>query len=232
MPIRTLRVAIFASVCSLGIGLLSDPAAAQTTTATISGTVLDNQRLAVPGATLTIEERDRGTTRTVPADERGAFEIAGLAPGDYVLRATLTGFATTELAVRLEVNQRLRVDVVVQPAGVAENVVVRQSVDLLDRTDASVGQVIDEHQLSNLPLNGRQFLELSLLVPGVHTSHGAGTWRDAAALLASRSELGHQRHRWQTKRERLQDRRDRQYRSLVQHVHRQPPARCHPRVPD
>jgi hypothetical protein len=177
MPTRTIRVATFVSVCSLsiGIGPLSGPAAAQTTTATISGTVLDNQRLAVPGATLTIEERDRGTTRTVPANERGAFEIAGLAPGDYVLRATLTGFATTELAVRLEVNQRLRVDVVVQPAGVAENVVVRQSVDLLDRTDASVGQVIDEHQLSNLPLNGRQFLELSLLVPGVHTSHGAGT---------------------------------------------------------
>lgn len=148
---------------------------AQSATAAVTGTVIDNQRLPVPGAALSIENIERGTTRTAASGPEGVFEVAGLVPGDYVLRATLSGFATTEVTFKLEVNQRTRVDVVVQAAGVAEGVVVRQSVPLLDVTDASVGQVIDERQLSSLPLNGRQFLELALLVPGVHSSHGASS---------------------------------------------------------
>ena len=77
--------------------------------------------------------------------------------------------------MRLEVNQRLRLDLRLQPSAVSADVVVRQSVPLLDTVSSSVGQVIDEQQISQLPLNGRQFLELALLVPGAHTSHGAST---------------------------------------------------------
>lgn len=122
-----LRVALCTTMCacSFVLGPLRAVAVAQNTTATINGTVLDSQRLAVPGATLTIEERERGTKRTATSDAHGGFEIAGLAPGDYRLHATLSGSAAAELEFRLEVNQRLRVDVVVQASGVAENVVVR-----------------------------------------------------------------------------------------------------------
>ncbi len=157
-------------------GALTIPAAfAQTTTATVSGRIVDTQQLPVPGVMLTIEEVQRGAQRTLTSGEHGFFEIAGLLPGEYRLTASLDGFARTALDLRLEVNQRLRVDVVLQPRGPTEDVIVRQSTPLLNTVQASVGEVIDERQLSHLPLNGRQFLELALLVPGVHTAHGAGT---------------------------------------------------------
>jgi len=71
------------------------------------------------------------------------------------------------------VNQRVRLDVVLQTAAVAQQVEVTTTVPLLHVSDATVGEVIDQQQVSQLPLNGRQFVELALLVPGAHTSHGA-----------------------------------------------------------
>lgn len=156
-------------------GPTTSAALAQTTTAAVGGLVIDAQGLPVPGATVTVAEVSRGARRTLASSETGSFEIAGLLPGAYRLTASLTGFATTQLDLRLEVNQRLRVDVVLRPADLTENVVVEQPSPLLNTVDASVGQVIDERQLSQLPLNGRQFLELALLAPGVHAAHGAGS---------------------------------------------------------
>ena len=150
-------------------------AGAQTTTASVRGTVVDDQHLPVPGAAVTVEDTERGTRRSVTSDTHGLYEVAGLQPGDYHLQAVLTGFSTTEIDVHLEVNQRLQADVVLKAGTVAENVVVRQAAPLLDTTSASVGQVIGQDQISQLPLNGRQFLDLALLVPGAHTSHGAAT---------------------------------------------------------
>ena len=150
-------------------------AAAQTTTAAITGLVVDAQQLPMPGATITIEDVERGAKRTTTSAGDGSFEVAGLLPGEYRITTTHAGFSTTEVNVRLEVNQRRRIDIVMQAAGLAEDVVVKQVTPLLNTVDSSVGEVIEERQLSQLPLNGRQFLELALLVPGVHTSHGAGS---------------------------------------------------------
>lgn len=149
--------------------------AAQTTTGAITGLVVDAQQLPMAGAIVVVEDVERGAQRTVRSGDDGSFEIAGLVPGEYRLTATNAGFSTTELRVRLEVNQRRRLDVIMQTAGVAEDVVVRQVTPLLNTVDASLGEVIEERQLSQLPLNGRQFLDLALLVPGVHASHGAGS---------------------------------------------------------
>jgi hypothetical protein len=175
MSARAPQVARLIWLSALVALLTATAAMAQNTTAAVTGLVVDGQRLAVPGVTLTIEEVQRQLRRTVTSGGDGSFEIAGLQPGSYRLTATMDGFATTQVDLRLEVNQRLRVDVTLKPSTLAENVVVRQSTPLLDTTDASIGQVIDERQLSNLPLNGRQFLDLALLVPGVHTSHGASS---------------------------------------------------------
>jgi len=73
----------------------------------------------------------------------------------------------------IAVNQRVRLDVVLQAGAVAQQMEVTTTVPLLHVSDASLGEVIDQQQVSELPLNGRQFLELALLVPGAHTSHGA-----------------------------------------------------------
>jgi len=151
------------------------PSLAQNTTATVTGLVFDEQKLPVAGATVLIEDTNRGLTRTTTSGKDGTFEIPGLQPGDFRLKASLQGFAETQVDVRLEVNQRMRLDLVLKASGVAEDVVVHQSAPLLDTVSASVGEVIGEQQISQLPLNGRQFLELALLVPGAHTSHGAAT---------------------------------------------------------
>jgi len=155
--------------------LIAPVVAAQNTTGTVTGLVLDDQKLPVPGAALVIEDTNRGLTRTTTSAKDGTFEIPGLQPGEFQLRATLDGFAATVLDIRLEVNQRLRIDVVLKARGVAEDVVVHQTAPLLDTVSSSVGEVIGEQLISQLPLNGRQFLELALLVPGAHTSHGAST---------------------------------------------------------
>ena len=87
------------------------PARAQNTTATITGLVLDDQGLAMPGATVAVRDASRGVSRTTASGEDGTFELAGLQPGEFRLTAAIPGFADTEVDVRLEVNQRLRLDV-------------------------------------------------------------------------------------------------------------------------
>ena len=85
----------------------------------------------------------------------------------------LAGFERQQLQIRLEVNQRVRADVVLRTGVLSQQVEVVQTMPLLHVSDAVVGEVIDQRQVAELPLNGRQFLELALLVPGAHTSHGA-----------------------------------------------------------
>ena len=150
-------------------------ATAQGNTGSVAGTVRDPQRLVVPGATVTIVGTESGLTRTVTTGSDGLFEFAGLQPGDYQLTAELSGFQKREIRIHLEVNQRVRTDVVLLPSGVQEQVEVQATIPLLHSTDVAIGEVIDQRQVAELPLNGRQFLELALLVPGVHTSHGAQT---------------------------------------------------------
>jgi carboxypeptidase family protein len=165
---RALHVTL--AVCAL---LLPRHAIAQGTTATLTGVVRDSQSLVVPGVTLTLRGADRTITRIITSGPDGSYEFAGILPGDYRLSAELSGFAPQEIAVTLEVNQRVRLDIALTPSAVSTEVVVTESVPLLHATDASVGEVIDQRQVAELPLNGRQFLELALLVPGAHMSHGA-----------------------------------------------------------
>ena len=173
------EVLVILAVTLTSTVLLPTRAVAQNTTATVTGLVLDNQKLAVTGAAVVVADSNRGFTRSTTTGQDGTFEIAGLQPGEFRLKASLHGFTSTQIDLRLEVNQRLRLDVVLQPGGVAEDVVVHQTAPLLDTVSSSVGQVIGEEQISQLPLNGRQFLELAMLVPGAHTSHGASDRDDA-----------------------------------------------------
>src|SRR5262245_34052006 len=146
---------------------------AQGSTASMAGTVRDEQSLVVPGATLTVAGTENNFSRSVITGADGGFEFAGLLPGDYRLSVDLTGFAKQEMNVHVEVNQRVRLDFVLRAGGLTQQLDVTETVPLLHVADATVGEVIDQRQVAELPLNGRQFLELALLVPGAHTSHGA-----------------------------------------------------------
>lgn len=146
---------------------------AQGNTATLAGAVVDIQHLPIPAAHVTLQDSGRGWERTVETRNDGQYEFSGLLPGGYSLTVSFPGFMFTAQNVSLEVNQRLRLDVVGSPSTIAEVATVSAEMPLLQSTTAGIGQVIEERQVQELPLNGRQFLELSLLVPGVHTSHGA-----------------------------------------------------------
>ena len=145
----------------------------QGSTASLAGVVRDEQNLVVPGASVTMAGVENTFSRTVTTDSNGAFEFAGLLSGEYKMTVELTGFRREEMHVPIAVNQRVRLDVTLKAGGLAQQVEVTTAVPLLHVSDATVGEVIDQRQVSELPLNGRQFLELALLVPGAHTSHGA-----------------------------------------------------------
>ena len=168
----TYRTACFA-VALLVSSFAAASAHAQGATASVVGVVRDDQALVVPGAAVTIARVDNDFSRTVTTGTDGVFELAGILPGDYTVTFELTGFARERVSVRVEVNQRIRLDTVLKPSGVSQEINVIQTMPLLHVSDASVGEVIDQRQVAELPLNGRQFLELALLVPGAHTSHGA-----------------------------------------------------------
>jgi hypothetical protein len=152
----------------------------QGNTGSIRGSVTDEQRLPIPGASLRIEDVNGGLRRSLKTKSEGSFEFPALQPGEYQLVVEAAGFQPKQVRVRLEVNQRVRVDVTVSTKGLTEEIEVVNSTPLLHTSDASLGAVVDEHQVAKLPLNGRQFLELALLVPGVHTSHGAQTGSTSA----------------------------------------------------
>lgn len=139
----------------------------------IDGTVSDPQSLALPGVRLTLSETRTGLERATANSASGTYLFAGLQPGNYRLTAELNGFQTKTAVVILEVDQQLRLDLRLELAKVAQEVEVQSTIPLVQREDAALGAVVNHSLTSELPLNGRQFLELALLVPGVHMSHGA-----------------------------------------------------------
>jgi hypothetical protein len=169
MPLRKNLLGLSMLVLALSPRLL----AAQGSTATLGGVVRDPQNLTVPGATVTVSRTESSFSRAATTGADGGFDFPGLLPGEYLLTVELVGFERQRVQVRLEVNQRIRTDVVLRPGGLTQQVDVIQAVPLLHVSDAVVGEVIGQQQVAELPLNGRQFLELALLVPGAHTGHGA-----------------------------------------------------------
>jgi hypothetical protein len=156
------------------VGILSQSVLwAQGNTASLWGNTADEQHLRLPGVSLTLHDAQGGLKRSLVSGPEGTFEFLAVPPGEYTLTAERASFQSSQVNLTLEVNQRARVDVIMAVASQSETVQVTAAVPLLHTTEAVVGEVIDKEHVSQLPLNGRQFLELSMLVPGVHDSHGA-----------------------------------------------------------
>lgn len=141
----------------------------------ISGKVTDAQRLAVAGAVVQLTAASTGAIRRAMTDQRGIFEAPALLPDDYELKTEATGFATATQSVRLEVGQRVAVEIELEVGGVKEGVKVVAGSEVLRTMDASVGEVVEPHSIRELPLNGRMLIDLVLTVPGAHVGFGAQT---------------------------------------------------------
>src|SRR3984893_13943665 len=143
----------------------------------IQGSVLDQSGAAIPGATVTVEDVQRGNSRTLTTDQAGAFNAPNLLPGTYKVRAEFKGFKTVERQnITLEVGQDLRLDLTLQPGEQTQVVNVTESVPLIETTNAELGGTLQNQVINDLPLNGRNFENLLDLRPGVSKYPGNSGW--------------------------------------------------------
>jgi len=141
----------------------------------VEGRIVDPQTLAVPGVTVTLTSPSTGLGRLAVSDSQGSYRIPGVPPGLYDIRAALDGFATMERrGTVIEVAAIVRVDFQMRVAAVAETVSVVAPSPLVQPGSATVGGVVEQRRIMELPLNGRQFANLAGTLPGV----GVGFHRD------------------------------------------------------
>jgi carboxypeptidase family protein len=139
---------------------------AQTHRGSVRGTIYDRNHAAIPGAQVTISNVATGETRTALSDSDGEFTISALPPGIYRLAVELQLFQKHNGRIEVLVNQEQRVDVTLELSGPDLVEVDSTSEASLKKDSASLGTVIENRQVEGLPLDGRNFFELALLVPG------------------------------------------------------------------
>jgi Carboxypeptidase regulatory-like domain len=166
-----------AFVVLLSIGLLVGVHAQSSTAGSITGTVRDPQGAAVPKAEITITEDKTGASRTVTANEDGFYNIPGVIPGLYTISTAPAGFKkSVTTGVDLHVNENKTVNIDLQVGQVTETVTVTSESTPVELRSGEVSSLISEKQVTELPLNGRNYAQLALMVPGVSpvTQAGAG----------------------------------------------------------
>ena len=156
--------ALLLLVCGL---ILPSPAHAQAT-GQITGQVTDASGAVVPGATIEIVNEATGQSRTVTSSAAGLYIVPLVNPGTYQLKATQTGFTTlVRNGIEVAVSGTTRVDFSLQVGQVSEQVTASAVAPLVETSNATLGVVVDEKKVVDLPLNGRNFAQLGTLLPGV-----------------------------------------------------------------
>jgi len=135
-------------------------------TGTLRGTITDPQGAVTPGVSIVIRNQATGVERTAVSDASGEYVAASLPPGSYRIEAQLQGFQTQTRDVELGVAQTIAVDLRLGVGGVTERVNVTASAPVIETATTSVGQVIAQKTVQEIPLNGRHFVDLGLLIPG------------------------------------------------------------------
>lgn len=159
---------ILARVLALSAALSAVPLLFSQSSSQITGTVTDTSGAAVPGATVVVSSPATGTERRGTTNENGNYTIPFLTPGDYRIAVERGGFKSIARdGVRLEVNQSAQIDFRLEIGDVSEKITVTESAPILESTSSSIGQVIEKKAIEDLPLNGRNFVQLAILGPGV-----------------------------------------------------------------
>lgn len=152
----------------LGLGLcLAGLAAGQSSTGTIQGSVADAQGAVIPNASVTITNLGTNRTLMVSSNAEGLFSLPALDPGPYKVGVQETNFATTTQQVTLQTAQVVNLEFKLQPGSTSQTVEVTAANPIIDTSTSAVGDVVVGRQLTDLPLNGRNFTDLAALVPGV-----------------------------------------------------------------
>jgi hypothetical protein len=140
-------------------------------TARLSGTVTDQSGGVVAGAQITVRNTATNVSSTATSNDSGFYAVPNLAPGNYELKASYSGFAGfTQTGIVLTVGQSATVDIALQIAAAGEKVVVTSEAPVIEPTKTEISQVVGAEQIQSLPISGRLFTDFALLTPGVATS--------------------------------------------------------------
>src|SRR5215216_2711142 len=175
----------FALLC-----LASPTRAQQAATATLSGTVSDQHGAVVAGTQIIVTQKATAVTRETSTTDTGFFSIARLPVGEYEVKAKAAGFKTAVVSsVVLQVGQNEAVNFVLEPGEITDTVVTDFEPSV-DTTSTAVEGVINTRQINNLPLNGRNFLELALLIPGNSPAPNFDPTKTNTVVISSAGQLG------------------------------------------
>ena len=156
-------------------GGLCSTAAAQSTVGRITGVVIDQSRGVVQGAAVTVRNQATGVERTAVSGSEGGFEVRDLPPGLYTVAVKADGFAAAnrvDVLVTMGASAHLNVPLAIE--GVTETISLVHPEDYIDQSATSAGGLVTSTQIEELPLNGRNFLQLGALQPGVVVSRASG----------------------------------------------------------
>jgi hypothetical protein len=153
--------------------ILVMPVAAYAQEATFTGSVTDSTGAVLPGVTITAVNEASGNTFTAVTDERGDFRLP-VRVGTYRVTSELSGFTTVNRTLQILIGQEAVINVQMAPSTVQETVTVTGEAPLVDTTTSTVGANIDPRQMSDLPVNGRNWMDLTLLAPGARRNEGGG----------------------------------------------------------
>ena len=160
-----MRLLLLAAWC---LAASASPVLAQVAAGEITGVVKDQAGAAVPGATVTVTNVDTNRQRVVPSSGDGVYTAPSLAPGEYRIDVELSGFKPVRRdGIRLSTGEKARIDFDLAVGDVREQVTVTADAPMLRAETASLGTVVEHEQVVQLPLNGRTFITLASLAPGV-----------------------------------------------------------------
>jgi hypothetical protein len=175
---------------TIGIFLICVPGFSQGNAGRILGTLTDQSGGVMAGATVSVIDTQRGTTRTLMTNQAGEYNSPGLLPSTYTVRAEATGFKTIErTGILLEVNTDLRVDLSMQPGQQNQTITVTEALPLVETTNAELGGTLQSEIIDSLPMNGRNFQNLLQLRPGVMIYPGGTSYSESTNGLRSHDNL-------------------------------------------
>ena len=157
------------------LAISAPPAAAQSTGGTLTGVIRDGTGAVLPGATIVVTNTDTSIARTLVSDDGGRYTAPDLTPGPYSVKVSLDGFTTVNRSgITLTVGQQAVVNVDLNVGQMADEVTVVAEATTVDTKTASTGGLVSTQQIEGLPLNGRSFIELANLTPGVQLTQTGG----------------------------------------------------------
>jgi len=149
------------------VARMSFPVLAQTPTGSVGGVVKDQQGAVILNATVTVINKATGAARTASTGGDGIYAVANLPSGDYEVKIEAQGFATQNISAVVQVGGVTSVDATLRAGAKGEVVDVVAEAPMIDKLNYKIDGVVNRMQVDNLPLNGRNFLQLAILEPGV-----------------------------------------------------------------